>query len=345
MNIADRKSAHIAIPLSQNVQMHESNGLDNYRLLHQALPEINLSDVDTSVTFLGKKLSGPLIISSMTGGTEIAAKINTNLARACETKQIGLGVGSQRIALEKLKRDPGQGEKSIEVTSFQVRAVAPNILLFANLGAIQLNYGYTSKEVGAAISMIKADAIFLHLNPLQEAVQPGGDTDFKNLATKISAVVKATGKPVIIKEVGNGISPQTARLLKNTGVKIVDVAGSGGTSWGFIEAKRAGREKLAQVYRNWGISTAESIHNVKQEHLELIASGGIRTGIDIVKAIALGASVCGIALPFLGLGAKSHTAVEKYLDELLQEIKIAMFCIGVTTINELKNNSRVITRI
>lgn len=343
--IQKRKTEHLTIPLSENVEMHSSSGFEKYRLIHQALPEINFADIDTSTIFLGKKLSAPLIISSMTGGTEISQRINTNLASACQKTGIAMGVGSQRIALEKFRQDPQDARNAIEVTSFQVRKIAPDILLLGNLGAIQLNNGYSSQELNQAIDLIEADALFLHLNPLQEAVQPEGNTNFSGLTTQLAQNLKLVKKPVILKEVGNGLSHKSLKLLKSVGITIVDVAGSGGTSWGYIEAKRRGASHLAHTFRNWGIPAAESIQEAVSLGFTTIASGGIRNGVEMTKALALGAGACGIALPFLSLGAKDPQSVVNYIKELILELKIAMFAIGVKNIKELIGNKRVIEKL
>ena len=227
--IEQRKADHIKINLEQDVRSSLTTGLEKYHFVHEALPELNLDDVDTNLTIFKKRLKAPILISSMTGGTEQAGTINRRLAEAAQASGIAMGVGSQRAALE----------DSSQVGTFQVRKYAPDILLFANLGAVQLNYGYGLDECRRAVDMIAADALCLHLNPLQEAVQPGGDIDFKGLARKIEEVCGKLEVPVIAKEVGWGISERTAKLLANCGVSAIDVAGAGGTSWSQVEMHRA----------------------------------------------------------------------------------------------------------
>lgn len=330
-NIKNRKDDHLQIAAEADVEMNVLTGLEKIQFIHQALPEIDFDAVDTSTQFLGKKLTFPLIISSMTGGTESSGRINQNLALACQTAGVGMGVGSQRVAIEEPK----------VISSFQVRNVAPDILLFANLGAVQLNYGYGLKELESVVSQISADALFLHLNPLQEAIQTEGNHNFQSILPKIKNCAKGLSVPLVVKEVGNGLSQQVCRQLKENGIRIVDTAGAGGTSWAFIEASRRGNKHLANVFRNWGVPTVESIINATKSGLETIGSGGIRTGVDIAKAIALGASCAGMALPFLASGVQSHQQVVNKLNQLKLELKIAMFCIGVGNVNQLKGNRKV----
>ncbi len=291
---SSRKSDHIRINLEKKVDSSLITGLERFHFVHEALPEINLEDIDLNLEVFGKKLNSPLLISSMTGGTKKAHQINLNLARSAQEMGVAMGIGSQRAAIE----NPSLEE------SFQVRKVAPDILLFANLGAIQLNYGYSVKECQRAVDMIEANALILHLNPLQEAVQPEGDTKFKGLLSKIEKVCKHLPVPVIAKEVGWGISKQTARKLIDAGISAIDVAGAGGTSWSQVEMHREKTERQAKIsgmFVDWGIPTAESIQMVKEISSEIIlfASGGLRTGIDIAKCIALGATLGGLASPFL----------------------------------------------
>lgn len=304
--------------------------------MHQALPEVNLGDVCMHVTVFGKRLGAPLLISSMTGGTDQAAYINRNLAEAAQVQRVAMGVGSQRAGIE---------HDSVRQT-FRVRDVAPDVLLFANLGAVQFNYGYTVDQCQRAIDMIDADALILHLNPLQEAVQPEGDVNWRGLLAKIGEVCARLDKPVIVKEVGWGISAQTARRLLEAGVSAIDVAGAGGTSWSQVEMHRAPTDRLrrlAGAFANWGIPTAASLVATAQVRAELgrddvhlFASGGIRTGQDIVKCVALGADLVGLAAPFLKAAMESAEAVAEEMDILTAEARIAMFCSGVETIAALR---------
>lgn len=328
-----RKADHIRINLQENVNFeHVSTGFERYRFIHCALPDADLEEINTSTTLLGKRLAAPLIISSMTGGTPEASTINQCLAEAAQATGVGLGLGSQRAAIQ----DP-----SLENT-YRVRHVAPDILLMANLGAIQLNYGYGPDECCRAVEMVEADALILHLNPLQEALQPEGNTRFTGLVSKIESVCRALKVPVIVKEVGWGISEQVARQLADAGVAVIDVAGAGGSSWSQVEMHRATTERQRQVaaaFADWGISTAESLQMARQgaPELPIIASGGIRDGIQMSKAIALGAVACGVAGPFLSAAHKSTTAVAELIAVLVTQLRVAMFAAGVTDIPSLQN--------
>ncbi|MGQ9489983.1 MAG: type 2 isopentenyl-diphosphate Delta-isomerase [Anaerolineae bacterium] len=328
-----RKADHIHINLEENVQFPTlTNGFERYRLVHQALPELDLQEIDTRVSLLGKPLELPLLISSMTGGTEAAGMINRNLAIGAQARGIAMGLGSQRAGIE-------QAETA---ETFQVRDVAPDILLFANLGAVQLNYGYTVDQCRRAVEMIQADALILHLNPLHEAVQADGDRNWAGLLKKIEVVCRQVGVPVIAKEVGWGISEATARRLAEAGVSAIDVAGSGGTSWTEVEYHRATDEslrKLARAFADWGIPTAETLVMAQRgaPGLPIIASGGMRNGIEAAKALALGASAVGIASPFLKAAAAGPEEVIKTIDQFAAELRTAMFCAGAGNIQALRN--------
>jgi len=316
-----------------------TTGLERYCFIHQALPELNLAQVDTRVQWFDKTLSAPLLISSMTGGTEAAREINQTLAAAAQAAGIAMGLGSQRAAIEHPELAP----------TFQVRAAAPDILLFANLGAVQLNYGYSVEQCRRAVEMIQANAVILHLNALQEAVQPEGDGNFAGLLKKIEAVCRALrpeGVPVIAKEVGWGISEQAARQLAAAGVAAIDVAGAGGTSWSQVEMHRAKTEsqkRVAAAFLDWGIPTAESIQNVRRAApgLPVIASGGLRDGLDVAKCIALGAGLCGLAGPMLKAAAVSVEAVAETIAEITRELRIAMFAAGARDIAALQSTPLV----
>lgn len=334
-DLKQRKEEQIKIALENNFCSGSTAGFDKYQLIHQALPEIDFNQIDLTTSFLGKKLKAPLLISAMTGGTKKGGEINRNLAKACQKKGIALALGSERILLENKK------DKEVLV-SFQVRDIAPNILLLANLGAVQLNYGFSLKEAQEAVSLIQADALVLHLNPLQEAMQNKRNTNFKGLTEKIKNLKQKLQYPLIIKEVGNGISLETAKKLKQAGINIVETAGSGGTSWGYLEAKREKKERLAFVFKHWGVNTTDSVINCCQEKLTTIASGGIKDGVEVAKALALGASLCGIALPFLAEAVKSSQKVEEKIDEIILELKIAMFCSGISTIGQLQNTKKLL---
>ncbi|UCH58979.1 MAG: type 2 isopentenyl-diphosphate Delta-isomerase [Anaerolineales bacterium] len=330
--ISSRKADHIRINLEEDVRSGITTGLEKFRFIHQALPELDLSDVNTQVQVFQRQLSAPILISSMTGGTEQAGVINRNLALAAQETRVALGLGSQRAAIE-------QPELA---ATFQVRKYAPDIVLLANLGAVQLNYSYGIGECRRAVEMLEADALILHLNPLQEAVQPEGDTRFAHLLSKIESVCSKLEVPVIVKEVGWGISKQAARQLYNAGVATIDVAGAGGTSWSQVEMHRATDERqanLAAAFIDWGIPTASSILNVKEvaPSLTIFASGGLRTGVDIAKCIALGATLGGMASPFLKAAVQSDDKVVQTIQDLNREIKICMFATGSKNIHALQH--------
>lgn len=331
--IEGRKRAHIDTVLKEDVSSKGlTTGFGDYRFEHVALPEIDLDGIDMATTVLGKELSVPLLISSMTGGTDIAREINLHLAEAAQSHGIAMGVGSQRAAIE----DPDFAD------TFQVRSVAPDILLFANLGAVQLNYGYSADHARRAVDMIGADALFLHLNPLQEAVQAGGDRNWAGLYDKIADVVATLDVPVVAKEVGNGISGDVARRLIDVGVQAIDVAGAGGTSWSEVEAYRQPdptARRVAHAFAGWGIPTAESLRAVVAEarDVPVFASGGIRSGIDAAKAIRLGAVLVGMAAPTLGSALETATAVDGILTATVEELRIAMFCTGSGNLSALRS--------
>lgn len=333
-----RKADHIRINLEEDVNFrHLTTGLEKYHFLHQALPEIDQTEVETAVTFLGKRLRAPLLISSMTGGTEKAQLINTRLARAAEKAGIAMGVGSQRAALE----DPLLAE------SFKIRPLAPTTILLANLGAVQLNYGYGLEHCQRAVEMIEADALILHFNALQEAVQPEGNVNFSGLLKKIGCVCRALPVPVIAKEVGWGFAEDTARRLVEAGIAAIDVAGAGGTSWSQVEMYRADshiRRRVAATFVDWGIPTTESILAVRRAapDLPVIASGGIRSGLDIAKCIALGATLGGMAGPFLKAAVDSEQAILDEIEIAHTELQIAMFATGIASIDELQGTERLV---
>jgi isopentenyl-diphosphate delta-isomerase len=327
-----RKADHIKINLEQDVRSALTTGLERIHFPHEALPELDLERVETRLSLFGKPLAAPILISSMTGGTAEAERINLHLAEAAQATGIAMGVGSQRAALE----HPEQAK------TFQVRRVAPDILLFANLGAVQLNYGYGIDECRKAIDMIQADALIFHFNPLQEAVQDAGDTNFARLSRKLEEICKKLEVPVIGKEVGWGMSERSAKLLADCGVSAIDVAGAGGTSWSQVEMHRAPDEftrELASTFVGWGIPTVESILNVRKaaRDLKILASGGLKDGLDIAKCIALGATLGGMAGRFLKAAAISP---EKTIDRVKltkRQIQVAMFAAGAGDLNALRN--------
>jgi len=334
--ISDRKSDHINVNLQQDVSSSLTTGLEDYRLIHQALPEISLGDVNLSQRLFGKEQLVPLLVSSMTGGTAMAARINQNLAIAAQEVGLAMGVGSQRAAIE---------NPDLE-SSYQIRQFAPDILIFANLGAVQLNYGYGLDECQRAVDMIEADALILHLNPLQEALQPEGDGDFRQLAVKIAQIRQNLAVPLIIKEVGWGISLETARMLKDIGVDAIDVAGAGGTSWSQVEMARIEdpyQKQTASVFKGWGIPTSDSIHNVRQisKDLPLFASGGLKSGVDVAKCLALGANLGGMAGLFLRAAHESPETAFNTMTMILNQLRIAMFACGAKNLSEL-NQQKII---
>ena len=335
--LVNRKSDHIQINLERDVRSALTTGLEKYHFVHEALPELDLNRVDATLRLFGKTLSAPILISSMTGGTDRAGTINLRLAEAAQTVGVAMGVGSQRAALE----HPEQA------ATFQVRRVAPDILLFANLGATQLNSGYALDHCRRAVDMIQADALILHLNPLQEAVQAGGDVNFAGLAKKIEGICKKLEAPVIAKEVGWGISERTARLLADCGVSAIDVAGAGGTSWSQVEMHRAPDEftrQLAATFVGWGIPTAESIQMVTRAvpGMTVFASGGLKDGLDIAKCIALGASLGGMAGQFLKAAAVSTESAVEMMKLTKRQIEVTMFACGATSLNELRQDKLVV---
>jgi isopentenyl-diphosphate Delta-isomerase len=329
-----RKVDHIRIVLAEDVSAKGvAAGFAAYRLPHRALPELDLNAIDISTTFLGKPMRAPLLISSMTGGAALAETINLALAEAAEQLGLAMGVGSQRAALN----DPRLA------ASYQVRRVAPSIPLLANLGAVQLNYGYGVDHCRRAVEMIHADALILHLNPLQEAVQPEGNVNFAGLLGRIEQVCRALEVPVIVKEVGNGIGAADARRLADAGVWGIDVAGAGGTSWSEVERFRQPDDAgagVAATFAGWGLPTSECIREVRAAlpHVPLIGSGGIRSGLDMAKALALGADIVGTAKPALleAVNERGAEAVAEGLSAYLRELRIAMFCAGCGDLRALR---------
>lgn len=321
--IQSRKADHIRINSEEDVQSSISTDLEKVHLIHEALPESNLDEVDISTALFNKPISAPILISSMTGGTADAARINKMLAKAASELGLALAVGSQRAAIEQPQL----------ASTYQVRQFGPIPLLFANLGAVQLNMGYGIDECLKAIEMIEADALILHLNPLQEALQPDGNTHFANLLSKIEMVCKKLPVPVIIKEVGWGISARTANMLAQAGVAAIDVAGAGGTSWSQVESFRisdAYQSEIAGTFKGWGIPTAKTIQLVKQNapNVLIFASGGLRNGLDIAKCLALGTKLGGVAHPLLLAANISYAHLLATLNRYIKELQICLFLTG-----------------
>ena len=327
-----RKADHLRVCLDQNVQFSQTTGLDRYRFAHCCLPELDYGEIDLTTYFLGKALSAPLLISSMTGGTDQAKTINYRLAAIAQQYNLAMGVGSQRVAVE----NPEVG------LTFAIRSIAPDALLFANLGAVQLNYRYGLDQCRKIVDLLEADALILHLNPIQECVQTGGDTNFRGLLEKIALLCEQLPVPVIAKEVGNGISGAMAQKLIAAGVAAIDVAGAGGTSWARVESERAQdarQRRLGQTFADWGIPTAECIVGVRAvaPQIPLIASGGLRNGLDVSKSIALGADLAGLALPFLQAADQSEAALHELVEILLAEVATAMLCAGCGDLEALRS--------
>lgn len=323
-DIQTRKRKHLEVCLNENVEYERvRTGFERYRLRYHALPELSLDEIDLSTGFLGKKLKAPFLIGAMTGGEEFGGRINRALAEAAEALGVGMMLGSQRIMLER----PASAE------SFQVREFAPTTLLIGNIGLAQLNKGYGLEHLGRAVSSVGADAIALHLNPLQEALQVGGDTDFRGLLDKLRLLLLQIPFPVILKEVGHGISGEVARQLGDLSVAALDVAGAGGTSWAKVEEivhqGRVSHPELVEI----GLPTARALVECRQAlpGVPLVASGGIRSGVDAAKALALGAQMVAVARPLLAPALEGAEAVIKWIENFLWELRVALYAIGART--------------
>lgn len=327
--LPQRKSDHIRINLEQDVASRITTGLERVRFAHQAVPELNMQTIDLSTTVFGKTLRAPLLMSCMTGGTEEALAINRNLAAAAQQAGVAMGLGSMRAAV---------AHPELACT-FQVRDVAPDILLFANIGAVQLNYGFTVDQCRQAMDIVGADVLVLHLNPLQEALQPEGDVNWAGLLSKIERVARVL--PVVAKEVGWGISRRAAADLASAGVIGIDVAGAGGTSWSQVEMHRAKTDiqrRVAEAFVDWGIPTVDSIRFVREAApgLPIIASGGLKDGVDGAKCLALGASLFGLARPFLKPATVSADHVLDEVTILLEQLRTVMLCTGAPSVPALR---------
>ncbi len=332
-----RKTEHIRLCLTENVEgINKSTGLEGISFIHNALPEINFDSIETTTTFLHKSLQAPFLVSSMTGGSELAAQINQNLALAAEEKRWAVALGSTRALLE----------SDSHKDSFLIRKQAPTVPLIANLGAVQLNYGYGVEEAQRIVDLTEADSLVLHLNSLQEAVQDEGDLNFNELLPKIEKICERLDVPVGAKEVGFGIDGTVAKRLYDAGISYIDVAGAGGTSWSQVEKLRSQdslKKAAAEAFNNWGIPTKDCIVSVKSKlpNIPLVASGGMKTGVDAAKAITIGADVIGFARQLLQTATESVESVMQTMEQIELELKMVMFGIGVTSLNELKNTKRL----
>lgn len=338
--IGRRKEQHVDIVMQRDVQARSvTTGFEAIRFEHVALPELALADVDLSTTFLGRKTSAPLLVSSMTGGTGRTAAINTAVSRACGQLGIGFAVGSQRVALE---------AGGLDGFTHDLRANAPNVPILANFGAAQLLVWDGVDMARRAVEMIAADGLIIHLNPLQEAVQEGGDTNWSGLLGHIERVARAVPFPIVVKEVGAGISGAIARQLVSAGVAAIDVAGAGGTSWAAVEAERATTTRqrdIAMAFRDWGLPTSDAVRQVRAScpGTTIIASGGIRDGIDCAKAIHLGADMAGLAAGLLGPALDGSDSLAERLSVIVDQLRIACFCTGSRTHAALRQ-ARLVAR-
>ncbi|MUK89808.1 type 2 isopentenyl-diphosphate Delta-isomerase [Ornithinibacillus sp. L9] len=332
-----RKTEHIRICLTDHVEgVNKSTGLEGISFIHNALPEINFHDISLETSFLNKSLHAPFLVSSMTGGSELAEKINQNLALAAEQRRWAIALGSTRAILE--------GDKHQD--SFLIRKQAPTVPLIANLGAVQLNYGYGVEEAQKLVDLTEADSLYLHLNSLQEIIQDEGDLNFEDLLPKIEEVCRKLSVPVGVKEVGFGIDGTVSRKLYDAGVSYIDVAGAGGTSWSQVEKLRSKdplRKAAAEAFNNWGIPTKDCIVSVRSNiaDVPIVASGGMKTGLDAAKAITIGADMIGFARSLLQAATESAEEVNRVMEQIEFEMKITMFGIGAKDLNELKNTNRV----
>ena len=323
-----RKLKHVEVCLRREVEyITRTTGFEHFDLPYRALPGTDLNQINTRMTFLGKELRVPLLIGAMTGGAERSRTINRHLALAAQELGVGLMLGSQRVMLEHPHALP----------SFEIRPFAPDILLIGNLGVAQLNKGYGADHLRRAVELVGADALALHTNPLQEALQRGGDTDFSNLVPKLLEVVPTVPYPVLLKEVGHGLSGAVAGAVADVGFTALDVAGAGGTSWAKVEEWVNYGEVRHKDLAEWGIPTARALREVREvlPEMPLIASGGIRTGLDAAKALALGARVVAVARPLLEPATESPEAVVAWIENFVWELEVAMHCAGVGDVGGL----------
>ncbi len=337
--VEERKKDHLKIVLEEDVEFMKTTWLEYVEPVHTSIPELDFGSINVQAKFLNRVFSAPIIIESMTGGTKEAEKLNARLAREAEKANIPMGVGSQRIAIEK---------PELAHTFSITREVAPKAFLMANIGAAQV-IKHGEDFAWKAIKMIEADALIVHTNPLQELIQPSGDTCFSGLLHRLKQISGRIGVPLIVKEVGCGISFNDAIKLRDSGVAAIDTSGAGGTNWTKIEgirAKREGdtsKEKLAKLFQEWGIPTAASVVEVSRvEGIEVVGSGGIRNGLEIAKVVMLGAEMTGLASPFLKAASIGEEAIRSLIDQLVLELKSAMFLVGARDIETLSSIQPVI---
>ncbi|NLU05009.1 MAG: type 2 isopentenyl-diphosphate Delta-isomerase [Methanothermobacter sp.] len=327
--ISDRKLEHLILCASCDVEYRKKTGFEDIEIVHRAIPEINKEKIDISLDFLGRELSSPVMISAITGGHPASMKINRELARAAEKLGIALGLGSQRAGVE---------HPELEGTYTIAREEAPSAMLIGNIGSSHIEYAER------AVEMIDADALAVHLNPLQESIQPGGDVDSSGALESISAIVESVDVPVMVKETVAGICSEDAIELESCGVSAIDVAGAGGTSWAAVETYRADDRYLGELFWDWGIPTAAStVEVVESVSIPVIASGGIRSGIDAAKAISLGAEMVGIALPVLEAAGHGYREVIKVIEGFNEALRTAMYLAGAETLDDLKKSPVIIT--
>jgi isopentenyl-diphosphate delta-isomerase len=332
-----RKADHLRINIEENVAAKGvSSGFENYRFAHLALPELDLEKVSTRTTLFGRRLDAPILISCMTGGVPEAQSINRTLATVAEEFHLPIGLGSGRVLLEHPEVLP----------SFNVRDLAPSVPLFANLGAVQLNSGVTADDCRKLVDLLRADALVLHLNALQEALQVEGNTNFRGLLGRIETLTRQIGVPVIVKEIGWGISRDLVVRLFAAGVSAVDVAGAGGTSWSEVERHRQGGHILsvvAESFADWGLPTAEALRDARLAAPDslIFASGGIRSGMDVAKAVALGADIVGLAGPFLRAAAEGIDQARNLTEALILVLRTTMFATGTPDLTALRGTPRL----